>query len=114
MSMAKDVKKSIGAKFNGKKFQNISSEQQSGLEKLQRRRAEEGLVFFQTDKSGKLSVDQVNNFSNKMKTHVYGNIEVQIQDVIRIDNELNARSKCWVEFSKFVHDGVSRIGFNRR
>ena len=30
-----------------------------------------------------------------MAPHVSGNIEVQIQEVIRIENELNARSKCW-------------------
>ena len=93
LAAAKSISDSFCAKYGAKKFFNVSIEQQRGLQSLVKRRAEEGLVFFQTDKSGRMSVDRVDNFSLKMETHVANADIIEEQGVIDIERILNARAK---------------------
>ena len=57
------------------------------------RRMEEGLVYFETDKSGKMSVDEIENFSEKMAKHVECGVEVDSRFVVSTEKELNAKAK---------------------
>ena len=70
-------------------------EEEAGVRKLVKRRTEEGVLCFPTDKSGRFSVDEVENFSSKMTAHLEGCREVDIDEVERIEREMNARAKVW-------------------
>ena len=58
-----------------------------------RRKKTDQLVFFQTDKSGKLFVYTVDNFSSKMSDHLEVGNEVSAEFVLRVERFCNARSK---------------------
>ena len=73
----------------------MDKSQQLGLKNLVRRKESENLVFFQTDKSGKMTVDQIDNFCNKMGVHVEAGYELEGKFVLKEEKELNARSKSW-------------------
>ena len=49
---------------------NLSKEQQKGLRSLKKRQKEGEIVIFQTDKSGKMSVDTPQNYAEAAKTHI--------------------------------------------
>ena len=68
--VAKTVRKEICGKFRGKKMYNISESQRGGTDSLLRRRNKAYLVFFETDKSGRMTVDDKANFAVKMDVHV--------------------------------------------
>ena len=51
--------------------------------------------MFQTDKSGKFSIDTIENFSTKMQPHLEESILVDRESVLSIEEEFNARSICW-------------------
>ena len=60
-----------------------------------RRKRSENLIFFETDKSGKLSVDEIENFSEKMSVHVEAGDEIDENFVLKVEEDLNARAKSW-------------------
>ena len=60
-----------------------------------RRRKTDDIIFFETDKSGKMTADSLPNFTVKMEEHVSCGSEVQHEDVLRIERELNARARSW-------------------
>ena len=92
---AQKVKTSLDREFHGRKFFNISRDEEKGLQQLIDRRSDENLVFFQTDKSGRMTVDNVDNFSSKMETHLKCGKEVSMEIVENIEKEMNSRSKTW-------------------
>ena len=69
--------------------------QHEGIESLVRRRKEDDLVFFETDKSGRMTVDTKNNFASKMEVHVGNGVEVSVSEIEMIEKEMNARAKSW-------------------
>ena len=49
---------------------NLSKEQKKGLKSLQKKQNEGKIVVFQTDKSGKMSVDTPKNYAEATKPHM--------------------------------------------
>ena len=96
MEEAKNVKKQLDEKHGKQKFYNLSEEEEAGMQSLIGRRENSELVYFETDKSGKMSADTVENFCGKMLPHVDGNEVVDFDVVDRIDNENNSKAKCWM------------------
>ena len=95
MDTTKSVKKRLNLDHNGSKVYNLSDEQDKGVQSLVNRVSNDGLVVFQTDKSGKLTVDDIENFSAKMKPHLNDCENVDKETVVRIEDEMNARAVCW-------------------
>ena len=62
LQVAKEVDKNMKIKYQGQRFFNLDERQERGIESLARRRSEDGVICFQTDKSGKMSADNVDNF----------------------------------------------------
>ena len=93
--LVRSTGRELKEKFKGRKMYNISEEQQDGLRSLVSRRKEEGLLYFETDKSGKMSVDTVQNFSEKMSQHLECGVEVDSSFVVSTEKELNARAVSW-------------------
>ena len=60
------------------------------------RRKNNELVYFQTDKSGKMSADTVSNFTEKMGPHLVNCEQVDFDEVDRIQEVNNSKAKCWM------------------
>ena len=91
---AKSINKSLKQQNPDRKFYNVSLEEEKGLSKLCEKRSESNVVFFKTDKSGRMAVDDVENFSVKMKPHLECGVEVPEERVMKIENEMNERAKA--------------------
>ena len=96
MEVTRNVKRSLQNKYHGKKFYNITDEQQKGMNSIDQRKKTDGLVIFESDKSSKLTVDVNENYAEKMKPHLENSEVVDMATVEKIEREMNARSKCWV------------------
>ena len=53
-------------RFSDKKFYNLDQAQERGLSSLLSRRNNSEVVYFNTDKSGRMSVDTLGNFIRKI------------------------------------------------
>ena len=84
--VAKTVRKEICGKFRGKKMYDILQSQQDGIDSLLRGR----IRFFETDKSGRMTVDDKANFAVKMDVHVRCGEEVAVSEVEEIEREMNS------------------------
>ena len=89
MEEAKNVKRQLDEKHGKRKFYNINDEEEAGMCSLKWRRENSELVYFETDKSGKMSADTVENFCVKMLPHVDGNKVVDFDVVEKIEDENN-------------------------
>ena len=95
MKVAREVREELMKDFGRQKFLNIDRSKQKGLKSLVEKRRGAGLVYYETDKSGKMTVDEVENFTKKMEPHLTGMREVDAILVEEIEKEMNSRSKCW-------------------
>ena len=102
IKIAKDMRESQ-VRNKKEKFFNLDADKQKGLKSLLLRRKREGVVVFETDKSGKLSVDNKDNFSEKMKIHLKGE-DVSKEDCKEILRVMNIRAKVW---SRIMSTGAS-------
>jgi len=94
VNAAKIVQGISKSRYGERPFYNVSWQQQEGIQSLVRKRGD-GLVYFQTDKSGKMAADSLSNFKEKMADHVACGSEVEHEDVLQIERELNERAKSW-------------------
>ena len=93
LQAAKEVDKNMKIKYQGQKSFNLNDGQERGLESLARERAEIGLIYFQTDKPGRMSADSVDHFCHKMDIHLENNEVVTLDYVNKIENINNSKSK---------------------
>ena len=75
---------------------NVSDTQQRGFDSLVQRRAANEVVYFQTDKSGRMTADDLENFTEKMTSHFEGSKIVSLEEVDYIEKVNNSKSKCWM------------------
>ena len=93
--VAASVQSQLGRRFGTKrKLLDVEESLENGLRSLKRKRAR-GAVFFQTDKSGKMSVDCMENFAKKMEPHVDCGREVEMETVENTEKEMNVKSRVW-------------------
>ena len=60
----------------------------------------EGLVCGETDKSGKLTLDILENISNKMDKHIKDDKVLNEKEVKKLENKLNRHMEFWVRILK--------------
>ena len=92
---ARGIRDSLKHRFGEKAFYNVDDQIESGLLSLKERRESDNVVFFQSDKSGKMSVDTKENFSEKMQVHLECGEQIDIDSVVKTEKILNARAKVW-------------------
>ena len=74
----------------------MDEREEKGVCSLLTRRKNNELVYFQTDKSGKMSADTVSNFTEKMGPHLVNCEQVDFDEVDRIQEVNNSKAKCWM------------------
>ena len=89
------------------KWKNINTNQEEGLKSLVERRNKKELVMFQTDKSGTMSVDTVNNYIEDVQQHIKDDRIVDAEEFARIEKKVNAHARFWcnmLNVGKHVND----------
>ena len=73
---------------------NLDSAQKRGLKSLRKKASECDVVVYQTDKSGRFSIDKPENYKEACKPHLQGSL-VTVEECNRIEEVLNAHSVSW-------------------
>ena len=79
-----------------KEDENLTEPQRRGIKGLVRRVKDNELVVFQTDKSGRFSVDTPDNYRESVMPHVGDDPQVSQNDHDAIDKTLTAHGISWV------------------
>ena len=75
---------------------NLSEKQLRDLKKLKSRINEESLVCSQTDKTGKMTLDTVDNIAKKMEKHIQDDKIINEKKVKALENRLNNHMASWI------------------
>ena len=83
---------------------NLTVEQKRGLKRLQKRKNDKEVVVFQTDKSGKLAIDSMENYKETAAPHVEGDEVVTIKEYEDAEKLINAHSAFWMKMLQVAKD----------
>ena len=75
---------------------NLSHNQTKGLKSLRNKISSGDIVIYQTDKSGRFSVDTIENYKEAVSCHVGGDTVITIKEHKMIEEIANAHARCWV------------------
>ena len=67
LAMGKDVTDMLKKEYYKRKFFNLENDQQKGLKGLIKKKKESRMIYFGTDKSEKMSVNTIDNFTEKIE-----------------------------------------------
>ena len=76
---------------------NISKTQMKNLKKLKSRIKQENLICSQTDKTGKMTLDTLENVTKKMKKHIQNDKVINEKEVKSLENKLNSHMESWIK-----------------
>ena len=95
--MLEKVSEYIQAKCNEKGFpeSNLSKEEERGVKEVQKKMEMKEIVCFKTDKSGKMSVDSLENYKEALEIHTENDSEVDKNCVEKIETEMNRQRKVF-------------------
>ena len=74
---------------------NLTSEQRRGIKSSVRRVKDKEIVVFQTDKSGRFSVDSPENYRESVKPHIGVDTEISLSEHEDIGDVLSAHGVVW-------------------
>ena len=57
-------------------------------------------MCYKTDKTGKLALDTVENYSEKMRKHINDDKTITAKDIKKIENDLNKQADYWMTITK--------------
>ena len=83
-------------KFGNILKNNLNDKQMKNLKNLKSRIKEEGLVCSQTDKTGKLTLDTLENITSKMEKHIQDDKVINEKYVKKLENSLNNHMGWWM------------------
>ena len=72
---------------------NLTKDEKVGLKELKKKIDDQELVVFKTDKSGKLSVDTVENYKSALEVHTVNDTKTDMGKVEAIEKEMNRQAK---------------------
>ena len=78
------------------KDSNLEKEERDGLKAIIKRVKDEEIVVFETDKSGRFSVDTRNNYNESAMPHVERDQIIDVKEHDDIEKKINAHSVMWV------------------
>ena len=112
-NMRKSVHNYVGIDMN-KRWQNLTVNEKNGLRSLRKRSKDNSVVIYQTDKSGRSSIDTAESYILACDPHVKGDETITQQDYERLESEMNAHSIIWTRILKAGHrtGHVNRIKNN--
>ena len=86
-------------KFGNQIENNLDSEQFRTIKNLREKLEKENLICYETDKTGKLVVDSVKNYSDKMMKNIANDEIITEEKVKKIENKLNEHVDFWMKMT---------------
>ena len=89
--MLDEVNKYIKEECNGGGWPktNLTRSEVAGMQELKNKVKSEEIVVFKSDKSGKLTVDSLENYSEAILGHTEADVEIGMEDVKKIEENMN-------------------------
>ena len=81
-------------KTEGKAQSNLTEDEKKGIKELKTMVANKEAVIFKTDKTSKLSIDTLENYSEELKAHTVTDSVIDRSEVERIENKMNQNLYC--------------------
>ena len=102
------------ARATAKKLQSINHFTIAACGNVLERSKDNSVVIYQTDKSGRFSIDTAENYLLACEPHVKGDETITQQDYERLESEMNAHSVIWARILGAGHGTghVNRIKNN--
>ena len=75
---------------------NLSEEQLKDIKELKCRIKKEGLICGETDKTGKLTLDTLENMTEKMEKHIKDDKVLNDKEIKKLENKLNRHMSFWI------------------
>lgn len=97
MNVARHLGSKGGGKESDNRTLNLTLPQMNGLKKIRKRIADNEIVVYTSDKSGKFTVDTKENYIRAMSPHTADMVPMTEGGVKKIESESNALAKIWVE-----------------
>ena len=82
-------------KFGNILKNNLTTKQVEAIRNLKSQMAEDALVCYKTDKTGKLALDTIENYTEKMKKHIKDDEIITYKELKKIENDFNKQSDYW-------------------
>ena len=79
---------------------NLTREQKDGLRSLKKKVKQKDVVIYQTDKSGRFSVDTMDNYREACSAHVEGDQTITVELHEKAQKMANTHSTMWVRIFK--------------
>ena len=95
-----EYKKEHCEKFGNIRENNLSESQLKDIKKLKNRMKNEGLAGGETDKTGKLTLDTLENISKKMNKHIKDDKVLGDKEFRRLESTVNRHMVFWVKMLK--------------
>ena len=81
-------------KTEGKTPSNLTETEKRGIKELKAKVTNKEAVIFKTDKTSKLSIDTLENFSEELKTHTEDDIVINREECGKFENKMNQNLNC--------------------
>ena len=94
--LMREIEEYCNDKRKNKKMSNLDNKEKTGLKTLKEKCKKE-LIVSQTDKSGKFSVDDRDNYIQAMKVHIEKDESITEEEHIKAQKEANAHSTFWAK-----------------
>ena len=75
-------------------FSNLTEEEKLGLKELKALVNNKEAVIFKTDKTSKLSIDTLDNYSEELKVHIENDTVISREECVKIENKMNQSLYC--------------------
>ena len=102
INTAREYKKKYCDEKGYIKNHNLSKEETEGLEEVKEKIKNGEIVVFATDKSGRLSIDTPNNYTEAVLEHTTNDIEISSEGVKQRENKINLHMR---QFNKMFRVG---------
>ena len=81
-------------KTEGKTPSNLTEDERQGIKELKALVTNKEAVIFKTDKTSKLSIDTLENYSEELKTHTRADKIINREESVKIENKMNQNLYC--------------------
>ena len=87
------VKEQTDEKGKAKKLSNLTREEEIGRKEVKEGVKSKGWIIYQTDKSGKMCLDSVENYTKCMEPHIKNDEEVKVKRELNAEKSINEHSR---------------------
>ena len=84
----------------------LTKKQLKGIKNLKCRMKDENLACGETDKTGRITIDTLENMSRKMEKHINEEKIINEKEIKKVENNLNRHMEFWIPILKQVKKSI--------